>query len=59
MLQIANGTGGTLSLCISTAPQSPNHEAASSSCKAWRTDEFHYGQSRQPNHSSQQRLWVQ
>ena len=59
MLRIAHSTQSTLFLCISTAPQSPNHDVASSSFKAWRTDEFYYGHSRRPNHSSQQGLWVQ
>ena len=59
MLRIVHNTQGTLFLCISTAPHSPNPEVASSSFKAWRSDEFYYGHSRQPNYSSQERLWVQ
>ena len=43
MLRIAHSTQSTLFLCISTALQSVNHSVASSSFKAWRTDEFYYG----------------
>ena len=43
MLRIAHSTQSTLFLCISTAPQSPNHDVASSTFKAWRTDGFYYG----------------
>ena len=50
MLRIAHSTQSTLFLCTSTAPQSPNHDVATSSFKAWRTDEFYYGHSRRPNH---------